>query len=62
VLTEGLQFLLEAGKGSLVGDRQDDPGQVLAERQNFDDGSLRGFGRGGGGFGGGHIRVGLGLG
>jgi hypothetical protein len=59
---EGLEFLLEAGKGGLVGDRQDDAGEVLAERQDLDDRTLGGFGRGGGGFGGGHVRVGLGLG
>ena len=62
VLAEGLQFLLEAGEGGLVGDRQDDAGEVLAERQDLDEGALRGFGRGGGGFGGGYVRVGLGLG
>ena len=59
LLTEGLDFLLEAGEGSLVGNRQHNAGEILAERDELDDRSLRGFGRSGGGFGGGHVRGGV---
>ncbi|MCG3775083.1 MAG: hypothetical protein JW395_1911 [Nitrospira sp.] len=59
LLGESGIFSMELEQRILDVEGEDGAGEILAERDELNDRALRGFGRSGGGFGGGHVRGGV---